>query len=62
MFYNLLLENFFGKSISGGEVLRAAGGADPPVLRAAVSEQRMVYIYLKGPKPRLKMSPMMSWT
>ena len=25
MFRNLLLENFFGKSISGGEVLRAAG-------------------------------------
>ena len=29
---NLLLKNFFGKLVSGGEVFRAARGADPPFM------------------------------
>ena len=56
------LQDLQGEPVGGGQVGGEAGGADPPVLRAAVSVQRKVYIYLKGPKPRLKMSPMMSWT
>ena len=75
MFYNnLLLENFFGKAISGGEVLRAARGANPPLINVMATEmvvvifkvflgfQRSPLGHLNGPKPRENISPMMSCT
>lgn len=52
-----LLEDLSSDLITLDEILRLARGTDPRRWRRGGSAY-----HRKGPKPRLKMSPMISWT